>query len=174
VCSSVKIPVVERKKTKSIQYSKWLLWVSLSVLAIGLFINNNLAALSSGIIVILNIIFLSFSKKHYVNGVIIFNGNYIKLILSENEQVFDLKSLSDIKVKYDGYNGESYPNPKSILPKNGTGNFIVFLCDGKKFSYELLLERKNLNPLNNIFNQWKKNNIELALTGEWGWKVKSI
>ena len=96
------------------------------------------------------------------------------MFLSDNEDIFNLKDLTNLKIKYDGFDGEPYPNPKSIIPKDGTGNFISFYYCGKKLKYELLFERKHLKYLNNIISQWEKDKVNVTLIGEWGFKVKSL
>ena len=170
----VKVPVVERKKINGIRYTKLLFLASILILLFGLFIDNTLIILCSGLIIISTIVVLSFTKTHSISGFIILHDSHIKLVLAGRKEIYNLNDLDNVKIKYDGYDGEAYPNPKSIIPKDGTGNYIHFTYNDETFSYELLFERRNLNLLNNIISQWKKNKTNVTLIGEWGIKIKSL
>lgn len=170
----VKIPIIKRKKNLLIKYYKYTAVVAIFMLFHGAIFDNLNIMLFSVFIIIVCIILLNVINKYHIIGIAVFYYDHFKLTIQDQEATFNLKDLENIKIKYYGYDGKHYPNPKSLLPKDGTGNLIYFTKNNQKYSYELLFKKSTINILNTIIEEWKNNDKEITLIGEWGFKIKSL
>lgn len=170
----LKIPLVKKNKKRLFRLSKLILLMAFFGLVSGLIIDSNTIMLIAGFVFIVTVLYIRFSKQFYIIGLAIFSFEKIEIEISGGKEIFNLIDLDSVKIKYQGYRGESEANPVSIIPKDGTGNFILFTMNRKKYSYELLLDKNNLNILNSIITQWMRQGNNVTLIGEWGLKVKSI
>lgn len=171
---AVKIPVVERINTPRILLSKWLAIITICLLIVAVIIDNTLLALASASILIICIFVLRTNKRYSTTGFAIFSKDEIKIELQRIKKTILLKEINSVKVKYGGYTGEPYPNPKSIIPKDGTGNFIYIFEESGEYSFELLFDKLSLDLLNRIIQMWKQRGINVTIIGGWGTKVSSL
>ncbi|HRP90826.1 MAG TPA: hypothetical protein PKX92_12410 [Edaphocola sp.] len=107
--------------------------------------------------------------KYLIDGYLILTSDNIKIMTKTLKINISINDLTKLKFTYDGFDGDIYLfNPHSILPKDGTGNFIML--QNKKnetYNFELLLNKTDLMELSNIFNNWKKTNSTFMIKGAW-------
>ncbi|MFO7822652.1 MAG: hypothetical protein R6V72_01850 [Cyclobacterium sp.] len=171
---SVKIPVVERKNTPRILLFKWLAIINIFLLILAVVIDNKLLALASGSILIICIFAIRTNKRYSTTGFVIFSKDEINIHLQGIKKTILVKEINFVKIKYGGYSGEPYPNPKSIFPKDGTGNFVYISQESGKYSFELLFDKLSLNLLNRITEMWKQRGVNVTIIGGWGIEVGSL
>mgnify|MGYP000993607263 CR=1 FL=1 len=78
---AVKIPVVERKKNKTIIYAKWIISIAVLIILLGIIIDNIIIILGSGLAIITIVIFMSLTKTYSICGFAVFNNSHINTSL---------------------------------------------------------------------------------------------
>ncbi len=148
--SSVKIPVVERKRPLVTRIFNFVFW-TIFVVFILLFIfiddpNNYLGKVFIGTL-ILFVVGVFFIKKPYkIIGNLILEDSAIIFVNENNDKnIYPIGQITDIQFQYQGYQGRG--RLFTLTFDSGLGNIITFKHLGTKYNYELFLENKHIQLL---------------------------
>ena len=121
-----------------------------------IFTNSNLLTNILIILVILSAISMIAFKKNKVCGYTILYPDRIFIKDDLIEKQFFIENIVELKFKYNGFEGDSYMNPRVVVAKDGSDNFIEFREQGKRYSVEVLMKRTDILLLYRIFSEWGK------------------
>ncbi len=102
-------------------------------------------------------------KDYNTEGIIHLNLNKISVKAGENLQLYNIFDLNDIKIFLAGVKGEAYPI-RTIAFKQGSNNYIRFNYHEEEKVFQFLLEEPQVDLLLAVFEEWKKNGIEFAIS----------
>jgi hypothetical protein len=161
ISMSIKIPVIRKKRPLVIRISAFVHLMSWFLLiGVFVFIDSKILSGILPILIILSAICMALLKKNEVCGYTILNSGYIFIKNDFFEKQFFIRDIKDLRFKYNGCEGDSYKNPRVLIAKDGTGNFVEFSAQGIKYSVEVLLKRIDVLSLNKIFKEWEKVQID--------------
>jgi len=160
----LEIPIIKRLNSPVIKTLKTILLSCLILVVIGAVIDQPRIIAFSFILIVPIILFFSIKKNYYKTGVLRLDDKTLTLIFRNSRESFELEELTNIQVKYYGYAGEETLNPKTLTPKDGTGNFIQFTLKNTQQKHELLLHYNTLQRLKKKSKEIKTNlGIELSI-----------
>ncbi len=164
---SVKIPVVDQKRPQLQKILRTVFIISLFLFfVLVIFIDNNVIFIMLILISFSSLLLITFSKRFTIRGFLFFDSQKIIFKNEESEIKFLLNKIQSIHLKYYGYKGKyDLLNPKSVVPDDGSGNYLSINYPEHSKKYELLLTKSHLNSLKEIIHQWKTNDISFELTG---------
>jgi hypothetical protein len=104
-------------------------------------------------------------NKFEVKGRLILDQNSIRVKIQDSEKHIEVKSVSEIILRYSGYWEQVYflggPKPAT---KNGNGNFLLIKGPEESLSYELFLQSKAmLNMLLRYMEYYKQHGIKTTI-----------
>lgn len=170
---SVKIPIVNKKKPIRVKIVRYAFAISFLLLLFAIiYIESKFLTILLIITSIISGAVFSIMRKYELSGSLNLESNFVTIESIGRIRVVDLQK---IKIRYQGYKGEYYTmNPRSIVPKDGTENFIEFIHDNKAYSFEIFLDKKKRDLLNEIISYWRTQSNDITLIGKWGLQTKKI
>lgn len=109
---------------------------------------------------------MAFSKRFNIIGSLYLDSQKIIFKDEKLEFTFPLDKIHGIHLKYYGYKGKyDFLNPRSMVPDDGSGNYLSINYPEDSKKYELFLTKRHLNSLKEIIRLWKTNDISFELTG---------
>ncbi len=115
----------------------------------------------------LTLIFYSNLAKNFViNGQAFINRDHIQITINKQKKEYPLSEVKNITIRFYGSEGDPIPgNPRSMVFKEGTNNFLEFedIAD-EQHVYELYVEKEV--RLKQCIMTMKERNIPFTTTGK--------